>query len=50
MLTLLPYSGGDGVIDVAGGRGDLAFELHTKRAIRTTLVKPLSECWRVHMR
>lgn len=31
---------GDGVVDVAGGRGDVAFELHTKRGLRCTLVDP----------
>eukprot|EP00041_Stephanoeca_diplocostata_P014221 m.256090 g.256090 ORF g.256090 m.256090 type:complete len:401 (+) comp19626_c0_seq1:389-1591(+) len=33
-------SAGAGVLDVAGGRGDVAFELHTKRGIRTYLVEP----------
>ena len=33
-------SKGSGVLDVAGGRGDVSFELHTKRGITCTLVEP----------
>ena len=33
-------SQGSGVLDVAGGRGDVSFELHTKRGITCTLVEP----------
>jgi uncharacterized protein YecT (DUF1311 family) len=33
-------SKGSGVLDVAGGRGDVSFELHTKRKITCTLVEP----------
>ena len=29
-----------GVMDVAGGRGDVSFELHTKRNIPCTLIEP----------
>ena len=35
---------GSGVIDVAGGRGSLSFELACKRAIRCTLLEP-REVW-----
>ena len=31
---------GRGALDVAGGRGDVAFELHTVRGVPTTLVEP----------
>ncbi|OQR81464.1 hypothetical protein THRCLA_11707 [Thraustotheca clavata] len=31
---------GSGVIDVAGGKGDIPFELYNKRGIPTTLVEP----------
>ncbi|CAK4206323.1 unnamed protein product [Aphanomyces euteiches] len=31
---------GSGIVDVAGGRGDICFELWTKRGIPTTLVEP----------
>jgi hypothetical protein len=33
-------SRGSGVLDVAGGRGDVSFELHTKRGVPCTLVEP----------
>ena len=33
-------SGGAGVLDVAGGGGDLAFELHCRNGVRTTLLEP----------
>lgn len=32
--------GGAGVLDVAGGGGDLAFELHCRNGVRTTLLEP----------
>ena len=31
---------GSGVLDVAGGRGDVSFELHTARGVPCTLVEP----------
>ena len=31
---------GSGVLDIAGGRGDVAFELHTKMGIPCTLIEP----------
>ena len=39
-FTLQALSAGEGVCDVAGGRGDLAFELFNVRAIKTTLIDP----------
>jgi hypothetical protein len=33
-------SQGTGVLDVAGGRGDVSFELHTVRGVPCTLVEP----------
>lgn len=38
--TLQALCTGEGVCDVAGGRGDLAFELFNVRAIKTTLIDP----------
>ena len=32
--------GGAGVLDVGGGGGELAFELHCRRGVRTTLLEP----------
>ena len=32
--------GGTGVVDVGGGGGELAFELHCRRGVRTTLLEP----------
>jgi hypothetical protein len=31
---------GDGVLDVAGGRGDVSFELYNRRGVKCTLVEP----------
>lgn len=39
-FSLALLSSGEGVCDVAGGRGDLSFELFNVRHIRTTLIDP----------
>jgi hypothetical protein len=35
---------GTGVVDVGGGGGELAFELHCRRGVRTTLLEPREVC------